>query len=337
MAFGISAATVATIGSVAGTVGKVVGAANAVGSLFGGDDQPTGGSPTGGGGGSGYYDPYAAERPQFFKGVQTLMGQGGTPGTPGSKNALSYNDWVKANPKQAVGYGGGFRKDGSPTGKDGSPTGNMYSFNGMFNPGMYNTGLSKADSDKAYQEYVAGLPTVGGTEGVSGNQAAINMVMNSPGYMGGLEQGQRTLNAGLARTGQIGSGAERLALQNYGQDYFNQQYQNLYNQYTGLSMATASPLDMSRQNAINNAAIETNATNRGASAGGFGNAINSIQDAFGSLTNMFDGDSGSSYSPNNYVSGYSDYSPINTNIGMGGVSGPANMGGGTIGPNWGGN
>jgi hypothetical protein len=323
MSLGISAATIGTIGSVAGTVGKVVGAANAVGSLFGGGDQPTGGSPTGGGGGSGYYDPYAAERPQFFKGVQTLMGQGGTPGTPGSKNALSYNDWVKANPSQAVGYG---------RGSGGQSYNIMHSFSQPYQ--SYNAGLSKADSDKAYQEYVAGLPTGAGTEGVSGNQAAINMVMNSPGYMGGLQQGQRTLNAGLARTGQIGSGAERLALQNYGQDYFNQQYQNLYNQYTGLSMATASPLDMSRQNAINNAAIETNATNRGASAGGFGNAINSIQDAFGSLTNMFDGDSGSSYSPNNYVSGYSDYSPVNTNIGMGGVSGPANMGGGTIGPNW---
>lgn len=301
---------ITSVATAIGAVGKVAGTVNAVKSVFGGNDQPTGGSPTGGGGGSGYYDPYAAERPQFFSGLETLMGRGGTPGTPGSKGALSYNDWVKANPNKAVGAGG---------------SGPISSFSQL---GGYIPGLSNADSQKAYQDYITSLGGTVPTEGVSGNQAAINMVMNSPGYMGGLEQGQRTLNAGLARTGQIGSGAERLALQNYGQDYFNQQYQNLYNQYSGLSMATAAPLDMSRQNAINNAAIETNATNRGATIAGFGNAVSSIG-------NLFSGSS-SSYTPNNYVSGYSDYSPTNTNIGMGGVSGPANMGGGTIGPNWGG-
>jgi len=324
MSLGISAATIATIGSVAGTVGKVVGAANAVGSLFGGDDQPTGGSPTGGGGGSGYYDPYAAERPKYFSGLQTLMGFGGTPGTPGSKNALSYNDWVKANPNKAVGAGG---------------SGPVSSLSQL---GSYKPGLSKADSDKAYQDYISSLGGENGTEGVSGNQAAINMVMNSPTYMGGYQSGQRTLNAGLARTGQIGSGAERLALQNYGQDYFNQQYQNLYNQYTGLSMATAAPLDMSRQNAINNAAIETNATNRGAAGGGFERAISGVQNAFGSVSDLFGG-SNSSYTPNNYVSGYapslgySGYQPTNQTGMMPGFGTPNINDTSVYSPNWGGN
>jgi hypothetical protein len=223
-------------------------------------------------------------------------------GTSGSGNALSYNDWVKANPNKAVGAGGS------------GPVRNISEL------GSYKAGLSDADSQKAYQDYVSGL---GSGDGVSGNQAAINMVMNSPGYMGGLQQGQQTLNAGLARTGQIGSGAERLALQNYGQDYFNQQYQNLYNQYSGLSMATASPLDMSRQNAINNAAIETNTTNRGAAGGGFERAISGVQNAFGSVSNLFGGSS-SSYTPNNYVAGYNNSPPIN--ITGGGISTSAGMG-----------
>jgi hypothetical protein len=140
-----------------GTIGSVVGIASGVSSIFGGSDS--GGGNTAGGG---YYDPYAAERPQYFKGLQTLMGQG---------------------------------------------------------------------------------------EG--GNQAAIKMVTNSPTYMGRLQQGKRTLNAGLARTGQTESGAEKLALSNYGQDYFNQQYQNLYNQYSGLSKATDAPLSMANTNALN--------------------------------------------------------------------------------------
>lgn len=210
------------------TTASVVGIATGVNSIINGGD--TAGGNTAGGSA---YDPYKDERPKFFSGLKTLMGMGGTPGTPGSKNALSYNDWVKANPTQATGYGG---------------TGPIRNLSEL---GMYRRGLSDADSQKAYQDYVTSLGGLEPTEGVSGNEAAINMVMNSPTYMGGLQQGQRTLNANLARTGQTESGAEKLALQNYGQDYFNQQYQNLYNQYTGLSQATAAPLDMSNQNRLN--------------------------------------------------------------------------------------
>ena len=220
----------------AAAVASVASSAVSIGStLFGGSDQPTGGGGNVAGGG--YYDPYASERPQFFSGLKTLMGMGGTPGTPGSKGALSYNDWVKANPTQAAGYGRGFG-------------GQAFNIMNSFSQ-PYNAGLSNADSQKAYQDYITSLGGTEPTEGVSGNQAAINMVMNSPTYMGGYQSGQRTLNAGLARTGQIGSGAEQLALQNYGQDYFNQQYQNLYNQYTGLSKATDAPLSMANQNALN--------------------------------------------------------------------------------------
>jgi hypothetical protein len=270
------------------TIASVVGIASGVSSIFGGSDS--GGGNTAGGG---YYDPYEEERPKYFSGLETLMGMGGTPGTPGQAKPLTYNEWAKQNPTS-----------------------------GGSNAWWFTPNKNK------YNDYVKNFTPTEGTEGVSGNQAAINMVMNSPTYMGGLKSGQRTLNAGLARTGQIGSGAEQLALQNYGQDYFNQQYQNLYNQYTGLSRATEAPLSMANQNQLN---MQQNQAGWGAIAGGL--------EGLGSL---FNSSSSAPYTPNNYVSGYtsspgySGYSPTNTNIGMGGA-GPANMGGGTIGPSWGGN
>jgi len=141
--------------------------------------------------------------------------------------------------------------------------------------------------------------------------------------MGGLQQGQRTLNAGLAKTGQTESGAEKLALQNYGQDYFNQQYQNLYNQYTGLSQATAAPLNMANQNQLN-------ATNDA-------NAWKAIAGGVQGLSGAFN----SSSSNSGYAPGYSNYSPVNTSGSNGnnpfGYSGTdPNMGGGTgYSPDWG--
>jgi hypothetical protein len=282
-----------------GVTASVVGIATGVNSLMN-----SGGSAGGNVAGGGYYDPYASERPQYFAGLQTLMGKGGTPGTPGTPGQtkpLTYAEWAKENPTS-----------------------------GGNNPYWYNSfGVGGPNKGK-YHDYVANFkPTeaTAGTEGVSGNQAAINMVMNSPTYMGGYQSGQRTLNAGLARTGQTESGAEKLALQNYGQDYFNQQYQNLYNQYTGLSQATAAPLNMANQNQLN-------ATNDA-------NSWKAIAGGVQGLSGAFNSSSSQPYTPNNYVSGYtpspgySGYSPTNTNIGMGGYSGDANMGGGTIGPNWG--
>jgi len=278
-------------------IASVVGIASGVSSLM--SDSSGGGNTAGGG----YYDPYASERPQYFKGLQTLMGMGGTPGTsgtPGQTKPLSYADWAKTNALN------------------------------LNNPNRAIDFLNTHNNRQGYNDYVKNFkPTeaTAGTEGISGNQAAINMVMNSPTYMGGYQSGQRTLNAGLARTGQVGSGAEQLALQNYGQDYFNQQYQNLYNQYSGLSKATDAPLSMANTNALN--------------ASNDANSWKAIAGGVQGLSGAFNSSSSQPYTPNNYVSGYapspgySGYSPTNTNIGMGGYSGDANMGGGTIGPNWG--
>ena len=177
-----------------GVTASVVGIASGVNSIIN-SGSSAGGNVAGGG----YYDPYASERPQWFNGLQTLMGNG----TGTTSKVLSLDDWLKQNPKGTFAQYNTYKTNFKPT-------------------------------------------TTGG-----GRQAAIDMVLNSPTYMGGYQSGQRALNANLARTGQTQSGAEQLALQGYGQDYFNQQYQNLYNQYTGLSQATAAPLSMANQNQLN--------------------------------------------------------------------------------------
>lgn len=196
--------------AVVSTAAAVVGIGN---TLFGGS------SSSGNVAGGSYYDPYASERPQFFSGLKTLMGQ--SPGETTTSSALAFKDWQAQNPKgTAAQY-------------------NVYSKN--FKPVT--------------------------TTSVGGPQAALDMVYNSPGYMGGLQQGQRVLGANLAKTGQVESGAEKIALNNLGQDYFTQQYQNLYNQYTGLSQATAQPLSMANQNDLNFRQNQANQTNLGASLG----------------------------------------------------------------------
>lgn len=168
-------------------------------------------------------------------------------------------------------------------------------------------------------QYFAKLKELTGM-GDQGNKGAINTVLNSPGYQGGLQQGERTLGRNLARTGQTESGAEKLAYSNLGQDYFTQQYQNLFNMYSGLSMATKDPLNMSNVNQLN---ASQNQAGWGAVAQGIGG-----------LGNIFSSTSPSTPISNSWAPGFSGYSPTSTNMGMGGYTADANMGGGTLGPTW---
>ena len=160
---------------------------------------------------------------------------------------------------------------------------------------------------------------------------AAKMVKSSIPYTEGIASGQRTLAANLARTGQTQSGAEQIAYSNLGQDFFTKSYQDLYNQFSTLSGATQAPMSMASANQL------------GAQQNQLG--WQSIAEAAGAASNLFPTTSassntnssynaGSTFMPSNYVSGYSGYSPTNTNIGMGGYSGDANMGGGLVGPSW---
>lgn len=154
---------------------------------------------------------------------------------------------------------------------------------------------------------------------------ASNLVMNTPGYMGGLRAGERELQAGLAKTGQVASGAEKIAFGNLGQDYFRKSYQDLYNQYSTLSGATQQPLNMASANQL--AADQSRLSDQA-----LGQNIGAISDIFRSSSS---GGTIMNNNPSGYAPGATSYAPMNTNMGMGGYSGPDNMGGGLVGPNWG--
>jgi hypothetical protein len=301
----------ATGGPAGAVKGYQVG--SSVGSLFGGGGGG-GGTQQGNTANGAYFDYFAESRPQYGSRLNTLMGYGGTPGTLAisKKNTpLSYSEWSRL-PENAVNNQSNNRLG----------TGNFFSsLNGY------------RSSKTAYNDYVKNIGstiTQEGTPGISGTQASINEVLNSPGYMGGMREGQRTLAAGLARTGQVGSGAEQIAYGNLGQDYFRKSYQDLFNQYASLSGATQQPLNMASANEIgyNQNRLNDQAT---------GQALGAIGSIFNSSSNT----PSVNYTPSGYSNsggyapGATDYTPTNTNFGMGGVSGPANMGGGIIGPNWG--
>lgn len=156
---------------------------------------------------------------------------------------------------------------------------------------------------------------------------ASKLVTDSPGYAGGLQAGEREVAAGLAKSGQVASGAEQIAYGNLGQDYFRKSYQDLYNEYSTLSGATNQPLNMASANQLgaNQARLQDQATAQG----------------LGSLANLFTSTSPTtapspSYtsSPGGYAPGATSYTPMNTSIGMGNYQAPTNYGGGTVGPTW---
>lgn len=64
-------------------------------------------------------------------------------------------------------------------------------------------------------------------------------VTNTPGYKFGMDQGQQALQRGLAGTGQTQSGQEQIALQQYGQGYAGQQYQQQLGNLSSLATGNA--------------------------------------------------------------------------------------------------
>lgn len=300
--------------------GNYAMALGGAGDLAGGGGGGGGGTAQGNTANGAYFDYFAKSRPQYGDRLNTLMGYGGTPGTAGTTSGtpMAKADWLKAN-----GYGSG-RSTSAAT---------FVPRQGVvYNP-VFSS--SKPGGEAAYKAYVAGYKptTTAGTPGVSGTQAAINEVMNSPGYMGGMREGQRTLAAGLARTGQVGSGAEQIAYGNLGQDYFRKSYQDLFNQYASLSGATQQPLTMASANQLGADQSRLQDQALAQSLGALGGGIKDIFSSSSNNANINANPSG--YSSGDYAPGASSYSPTDTNIGMGGYTGPANMGGGLVGPNWG--
>jgi hypothetical protein len=149
-----------------------------------------------------------------------------------------------------------------------------------------------------YNTYVEGFKPTAASPGMSGVQAAVNNVLNSPGYMGGLKSGEQTLSRNLARTGQVASGAEQIAYGNLGQDYFRKSYQDLFNQYSSLSGATQQPLNMASANQLG--ADQSRLADQ---------ATGQMIGAIGSIFNSTSQNSGVSSNPAGYASGANTYTP----------------------------
>lgn len=82
-------------------------------------------------------------------------------------------------------------------------------------------------------------------------QANPTSVTQLPGYQFGLTSGVETLNRNYAATGQGGSGAQQVALQQFSQNYAGSQYQNEMSNLSQLSGATQGQLSNASQNNLN--------------------------------------------------------------------------------------
>lgn len=76
-------------------------------------------------------------------------------------------------------------------------------------------------------------------------------VQSLPGYQFGLQQGNQALERNAAASGQLRSGGEQIALQQYNQNYANSYYNNMLSQLSQLSGATQAPLSVVDQNKLN--------------------------------------------------------------------------------------
>lgn len=109
-----------------------------------------------------------------------------------------------------------------------------------------------------------------------------SQALAQPGYQQMLQQGQQTVNRGMAAAGQLQSGQEQVALQNLGQQQFSSYYNNLLGQYMQLSGASQQPANaaLAQQQAANLA------QNRGQQS------LSNITGGLGGLSSVFGGNQG---------------------------------------------
>lgn len=227
------------IGSVLGAVSSGIGIVKGL----------SGGKSSGGGGGNvaggAYYDPYGDYRGTSAQWLNALLfpGQPLPPGASslggGGEGALSFDAWKSAQGPQQSAYV--------------HPQGAVMPFPaGTFGPN-YGTNTGARDLRGDYDKYLAGYnashPTSGGGQGVGDWRS--NFITQMPGYQFGIKQGNEQLERRLAATGQTSSGAERIALQDWNQQYAGSYYDKMVGWLSQLSGATQGPLSMAASNNLN--------------------------------------------------------------------------------------
>ena len=131
-------------------------------------------------------------------------------------------------------------------------------------------------------------------------------ISSEPFYQFGFNQGADALRRNQQATGRGGSGAQAIELQNYGQNFASNAYQNLFANYSALSGATQGLSNVTTQNALNS---QNQQAGYSAVAQGFGslaNIYNSYQsNPYNSLPSYSGGYSGGSASIEDIAGSYS--------------------------------
>jgi len=127
--------------------------------------------------------------------------------------------------------------------------------------------------------------------GIGGDPAAQNAAFqnfrNSTGYQFGLDQGTNAITSNAAAKGLLNSGATGKALESYGQNYANQQYQNYLNPLMNL-ISSGNQAGQVIAGAGQKSNMTSNSTSSGSgfnggngTQGGIGSALSSIGTLFG--------------------------------------------------------
>ena len=131
-------------------------------------------------------------------------------------------------------------------------------------------------------------------------------IKSAPFYQFGFNQGEQALTRSQQATGKGGSGAQAIELENYGQNFASNAYQNLFANYSALSGATQGVSNVTSQNQLNS---QNQQAGWGAIAQGVGslaNIYNSYQsNPYNSLPSYSGGYSGGSTSTSDVAASYS--------------------------------
>ena len=158
-------------------------------------------------------------------------------------------------------------------------------------------------------------------------------VQTLPGYQASMAQGSNNLQRSMSASGQQQSGAEQIALSNYGQQFQTQAFQQQFNNLSSLSGAGANPANGGM------AGVRTamnNQNNNSALGGMFGPALGQgmqglYNQGSGYLQGLFGGNSGSGTASPGAVSSYGPSAGGYNGGGMYGFGSGSSMSGGPFG------
>lgn len=139
----------------------------------------------------------------------------------------------------------------------------------------------------AYTPDVRGLPqgTLDGSSAVQDQAQAFGEWQRDPGYQWRMDQGIEARDRSAASKGMLLSGAQRKALDTYGQNAASEEYGNYFNRLAGLAGAGQNAVAQTGNVATQSLGSLTSASNTGAQArqSAYNSLGSGISNAFGNL------------------------------------------------------